>query len=228
MKSADSSSTKSAVSSGNRPFSLFSRCVVRAIFFLSCRVYRSWAVPPSQGGYILVANHISHFDPPMIGCWFLRYVDWMAMEELYQARWSAWLMNALSAFPVKRNSKDSRSNADSLAAAEARASGWNLSGGWNPGWCNLRARRSAMWPGFIAVSLLSGKPVVPCVILGTDRLYHARNWWPFRRVPVWMISGEPIWPRNKFAAGASSRNADERSISSLFAIETPGDRAVSN
>ena len=106
MKSADSSSKKSAVSSGNRPFSLFSRWVVRAVFFLSCRVYRSWAVPPSQGGYILVANHISHFDPPMIGCWFLRYVDWMAMEELYQAPWSAWLMNALSAFPVKRNSKD--------------------------------------------------------------------------------------------------------------------------
>jgi 1-acyl-sn-glycerol-3-phosphate acyltransferase len=195
MKSADNSSTKSAVSSGNRPFSLFSRYLVRAIFFLSCRVHRSWAIPPQQGGYILVANHVSHFDPPMIGCWFVRYVDWMAMEELYQARWSAWLMNALSAFPVKRNRNDAGSMRTALHRLKlGRVVGIFPEGGIRAGASSV-LEGADMWPGFIAVSLLSKKPVVPCVVLGTDRLYHSRNWWPFRRVPVWMASAEAIWPR---------------------------------
>jgi 1-acyl-sn-glycerol-3-phosphate acyltransferase len=195
MKSADNFVTKSAVSSGNRAFSLFSRYVVRAVFFLSCRVYRAWAAPPPQDGYILVANHISHFDPPMIGCWFLRYVDWMAMEELYQTRWSAWLMNALSAFPVKRNSKDSGPMRTALQRLKlGRVVGIFPEGGIRAGIDSV-LEGAQMWPGFAAVSLLSQKPVVPCVVLGTDRLYQSRNWLPLRRVPVWMITGEPIWPR---------------------------------
>jgi 1-acyl-sn-glycerol-3-phosphate acyltransferase len=183
------------MTSGNRLFSHLSRYLVRAIFSCACRVHRYWATPPSPNGYILVANHISHFDPPMIGCWFLRYVDWMAMEELYQAGWSAWLMNALSAFPVKRNSKDSGPMRTALQRLKlGRVVGIFPEGGIRAGATSV-LEGATMWPGFIAVSLLSGKPVVPCVVLGTDRLYHSRNWLPFRRVPVWMVSGEPIWPR---------------------------------
>ena len=51
-----------------------------------------------------------------------------------------------------------------------------------------------MWPGVSALCVLSGKPVVPSVILGTDRLYNKRNWFPFRRVAVWIGFGEAIFP----------------------------------
>jgi len=75
-------------------------------------------------------------------------------------------MNALSAFPVKRNSKRRWSNADSLATTEVRrVVGIFPEGGIRAG-AYFRAGRSAMWPGFIAVSPTFGKPVVPCVILG--------------------------------------------------------------
>jgi len=80
MKSADSSSKNPRFprATGLQPFQSLGR--PRSFFFLSCR-FIVLGGTSSQGGYILVANHISHFDPPMIGCWFLRYVDWMAMEE---------------------------------------------------------------------------------------------------------------------------------------------------
>jgi 1-acyl-sn-glycerol-3-phosphate acyltransferase len=201
--------------SGNRPFSLFSRYLVRAIFFCSCRVHRSWAVPPAKDGYILVANHISHFDPPMIGSWFLRYVDWMAMEELYQARWSAWLMDALSAFPVKRNSKDAGPMRTALQRLKlGRVVGIFPEGGIRAGATSV-LEGAPTWPGFVAASLLSQKPVVPCVILGTDRLYQSRNWFPFRRVPVWMVSGEPIWPRTDLPR-AEARKTLSREVSAAF------------
>jgi 1-acyl-sn-glycerol-3-phosphate acyltransferase len=53
-----------------------------------------------------------------------------------------------------------------------------------------------VWVGFAGLSILSNKPVVPCIIVGTDRLYRPKNWLPFRRVPIWMGFGEPIKPRN--------------------------------
>jgi 1-acyl-sn-glycerol-3-phosphate acyltransferase len=151
----------------------------------------------------------------MIGCWFLRYVDWMAMEELYQARWSAWLMNALSAFPVKRNSNDTSPMRTALHRLKlGRVVGIFPEGGIRTGATSV-LEGATMWPGFIAVSLLSGKPVVPCVILGTDRLYLSRNWWPFRRVPVWMISGEPIWPQMSLPR-EQARETLAREVSAAF------------
>jgi len=61
-----------------------------------------------------------------------------------------------------------------------------------------------MWPGVCALSVRSGKPIVPCVILGTDRLYHPGNWLPFKRVSVWIGVGEPLFP------GGASEQADAR------------------
>jgi 1-acyl-sn-glycerol-3-phosphate acyltransferase len=180
---------------GNRFFSYFCRYLVRLIFSWSCRVHRlhkSQRYP--RGAYIVVSNHISHFDPPMLGSWFPRYIDWMAMEELYSKRWSAWLMDSLSAFPVKRSAGDFAS----LRAAMARLKIGRVVGIFPEG--GIRAGSSSIlegapvWPGFAGISILSGKPVVPCVIIGTDRLYRPSNWLPFRRVPIWMGYGEPIQP----------------------------------
>ena len=137
------------------------------------------------------------------------------MEELYQARWSAWLMNALSAFPVKRNSKDTGPMRTALQRLKlGRVVGIFPEGGIRVGATSV-LEGATMWPGFIAVSLLSGKPVVPCVILGTDRLYRPRNWWPLRRVPVWMISGEPIWPRTDLPR-EQAREALAADVSTAF------------
>jgi len=37
-------------------------------------------------------------------------------------------------------------------------------------------------------------PVVPCVILGTDRLYAKHHWLPLRRTPIWIAFGKAISP----------------------------------
>jgi 1-acyl-sn-glycerol-3-phosphate acyltransferase len=182
--------------SGNRLFSYFCRYLVRLIFSWSCRVYRLHKTQGySSGAFIVVSNHISHFDPPMLGCWFPRYIDWMAMEELYSRRWSAWLMGSLSAFPVKRSAGDFASLRAAMARLKiSRVVGIFPEGGIRAGAGSI-LEGAPVWPGFAGLSVLSGKPVVPCVIIGTDRLYQANNWLPFRRVPIWMGFGEPIQPR---------------------------------
>jgi 1-acyl-sn-glycerol-3-phosphate acyltransferase len=182
--------------SGSRFFSYFCRYLVRLVWFWSCRVHRLRKIPEYEfGAFIVVANHISHFDPPMLTAWFPRYIDWMAMDELYRNRWSAVFMNLLCAFPVKRSMR----NLGSVRAALDRLKMGRVVGIFPEG--GIRAGPSSLlegapiWTGFAGLSLLSGRPVVPCVVIGTDRLYRPANWRPFRCVPVWLAFGEPFYPR---------------------------------
>jgi len=72
-----------------------------------------------------------------------------------------------------------------------------------------------MWPGASALSVLSGKPIVPGVILGTDRLYDKRNWLRFRRVSVWIGFGEKILPRCDLPK-RDARDLVQKSLSEAF------------
>jgi 1-acyl-sn-glycerol-3-phosphate acyltransferase len=179
-----------------RLFSHLSRWLVRGIFLLVCRtkiVY--FGKPPSGTGYILASNHISHFDPPFLGSRFRRYVDWMAMEELFHHRAGAILMEALCAFKVRRDGNDRTGIRTAAKRLEqGRVVGVFPEGGIRAGSGSV-LEGAPMWPGASALAVLSGKPIVPGVIIGTDRLYNKKKWLPFRRVPVWIGFGETILPR---------------------------------
>ena len=199
-----------------RVFSHFSRWVVRGVFFSVCRtkiVY--FGNVPAGTGYIIASNHISHFDPPMLGSRLRRYVDWMAMEELFRNRASATLMHWLCAFKVRRDGMDRAGIRTALRRLEeGRVVGVFPEGGIRAGKGSV-LHGAPMWPGVSALCVLSGKPIVPSVILGTDRLYNRLNWLPFRRVPVWIGFGEAIYarcdlPRNR------ARELVEESLAQAF------------
>jgi 1-acyl-sn-glycerol-3-phosphate acyltransferase len=199
-----------------RLFSHLSRWLVRGIFFLVCRtriVY--FGNLPTGTGYILASNHISHFDPPFLGSRFRRYVDWMAMEELFRNRASAVLMESLCAFKVRRDGNDRTGIRTAVKRlADGRVVGVFPEGGIRAGKGSV-LEGAPMWPGASALSVLSGKPVVPGVILGTDRLYDRRNWFRFRRVPVWIGFGEKISPRSDLPK-RDARDLMQKSLSEAF------------
>ena len=72
-----------------------------------------------------------------------------------------------------------------------------------------------MWPGVSALAVLSGKPVVPGVIIGTDRLYDKKNWFRFRRVKVWIGFGEKIWPQTDLPR-REARDLVQKSLAGAF------------
>src|SRR5262249_37128116 len=58
------------------------------------------------GGFLLAANHISHFDPFLISLVVRRKIDWMTMAEFFRPRVLGFLLHAIDAFPAERDRAD--------------------------------------------------------------------------------------------------------------------------
>jgi len=61
---------------------------------------------PSKGPFILACNHISYFDPPLVGSSFKREVHFMAKKELFRNRYFGRLIAHFNAHPINRNGFD--------------------------------------------------------------------------------------------------------------------------
>jgi len=85
--------------------------LVRAVFqpffhlyFRLSRIGREHV--PESGPVIFAANHRSFLDPFVIATIARRPMYYVAKEELFQRPLTAWFLNALGAFPVRRGQGD--------------------------------------------------------------------------------------------------------------------------
>jgi 1-acyl-sn-glycerol-3-phosphate acyltransferase len=134
---------------------------------------------PRTGGLIVAANHISNFDPPLLGIALPRPVSYMAKKELFAMPVIKQLIPRLNAFPVDRQAGGTAAIRASLRMLkEGRCVGIFPEGGRNVTGTNEEKAGAA----FLAAA--SGVPVVPAAIVGTRKLR------PFGRVTV--VFGDPI------------------------------------
>lgn len=84
------------------------------------RIYGAEKVP-SKGPLIIVSNHASYFDPPILSSAVGRPVAYMAKEELFQIPLLKPLIELYGAYPIKRGSGDLSAF---RAARKALAHGW--------------------------------------------------------------------------------------------------------
>jgi len=83
----------------------------RFLFRIFFRVVNRWEVTgrelvPKSGGVLLIANHSSYADPPIVGAACPRPVHFMAKAELFRIPVLGWLISRTHAFPVKRGGAD--------------------------------------------------------------------------------------------------------------------------
>jgi 1-acyl-sn-glycerol-3-phosphate acyltransferase len=144
------------------------------------------------GGFLLVANHISHFDPFPISLAVRRKIDWMTMAEFFRFPALGFLLSAINAFPAERD----RAELKTIRTAIERLKSGHIvglfpEGGIRDGTHSL-LEGAPLRPGASTLAHIAGVSVLPCVILGSDRLYSKRQWLPFRRTPIWIAFGNPI------------------------------------
>src|SRR2546421_6907762 len=166
---------------------------MRLVFGYSSRVYvvgRENAERP--GGFLLASNHISHFDPPMISSVLRRKIDWLAMAEFFPVPGVGHFLKAVDALPAARDRADRKTIRSAIERLkDGRIVGVFPEGGIRDGARSLLGG-APLRPGASTLAHMAGVPIVPCVILGSDRLYAKRNWLPLRRTTVWIAFGQAI------------------------------------
>ena len=169
------------------------KLLVRLLFgcITRVRVLRRESANRSDG-FLVAANHISHFDPFIISLVIGRKIDWMTMVEFFRRPVVGFLLWAIDAFPVDRNRADRKTIRTAIQRLkEGDVVGLFPEGGIRDGVRSL-LEGAPLRPGASTLAQIANVPILPCVILGSDRLYSTKRWLRLRRTPVWIAFGNPI------------------------------------
>src|SRR5436190_1007644 len=152
----------------NRAASLF----MKLLFGYSSRIYVIGRENAERvGGFLLASNHISHFDPLIISSVVRRKIDWMAMAEFFPMPIVGPFLRAVDAFPAERDRADRKTILTAIERLRKdRIVGVFPEGGIRDG-ANSLLQGARLRAGASTLAHIAGVPIVPCVILGTDRLY---------------------------------------------------------
>lgn len=146
---------------------------------------------PRQGGLILVSNHISHFDPHLFAMASPRRIDWMASDVLFQNPFAAFYFRRVRTIFVRQYQADSGALREAIRRArQGRCIGIFPEGGIRAGEESLVGGRPALYEGAFMIAILGRAPLLPALVLGTDRLYAPGNL--RKRPPLWFRFGDPI------------------------------------
>jgi 1-acyl-sn-glycerol-3-phosphate acyltransferase len=144
---------------------------------------------PQSGPVLVVSNHQSHFDPPLVGAGCPRRMNYLARETLFDIAPLGWLIRSLDAIPIDR---------EGLGLAGMRESLRRLKRGemvliFPEGTRTRDGRIAPFQPGFTALAARSGAAILPVAIEGA---YAA---WPrWRKLPgpgtIHVQYGLPLGP----------------------------------
>ncbi len=160
------------------------------------------ALPPGSG-FVLAANHLSHFDPPILSIAAEHWIDWLAMVELYRGPVASAFWNALGAIPVDRAQRIDRAAASTALhrLKAGRAIGIFPERGIRTGAesvlaaADTAAAAARLDHGACRLALGARVPVVPAVIEGSENLYAPGIWLlPRRAATVTVRFGPPLHP----------------------------------
>ena len=195
--------------------------LMRGIGFATLRVrHRGIGRGARAGGYVLACSHVSHLDPFCLGAMWPRRIGWMARIEFYRRAWSAWMLSAVHAFPVNRQGVPVRA----IKAGLSRLARGEVVGVFPEGEIKSGAesvlRGGPIKRGVCLLAARTGCPVLPCIVLGTEKLNTVAPWLPFRRGRLWIFCGdfiEPVIAADRRAARAEMAARIEREFTRLYA-----------
>ncbi len=152
---------------------------------------------PKAGGLMIACNHVSNWDPPLLGVAFNRELSYMAKKELFRNRFFGALIRAYNAVPVSRGSF-SRGALDK--AAEIVLSGGAIAIFPEGSRGDPKILREPK-PGLGMVAEKTRCPVVPAYITGSKDIKGCL----IRRRPLAVFFGPPIGPEEYDEKGGEGR-----------------------
>ena len=163
---------------------------------------------PMEGALVVVANHGSHLDPPLLGHALGRPVAFMAKAELFKVPLLGPIIRACGAYPVARGASDREAI---RTATDRLEEGW-ATGVFLDGTRQSDGRVNTPQPGAALLAARAGVPLLPVAIVNSHRALGP-NGAPLRLVPVHVRIGTPIPPpasRRREDLDAVTRAAQEQ------------------
>lgn len=171
-------------------YHLFKWSVVSPLLY-TCfrgRVYGTEHVPRT-GPLVIVSNHASHFDPPLLSCAVERPVAYMAKEELFDVPLLGKAIQWYGAYPVKRGSADRSAIRAALSKIED-----NWAVGIFPS--GTRTEDARIHEPKLGAAMIAAKrqvPLLPVSLWGTEKILLKGSSLP-HSAPVTIRIGKPIEP----------------------------------
>lgn len=137
---------------------------------------------PATGAVIIAPNHVSNWDPIVVGAAVKRPIHFMGKVALFQHPISNYVCRKMNAFPVHKEYADRQAIRRALQILEEG----QVLGIFPQGVRNKSGEAKAQ-AGFIFIALKSGAPIVPVACIGTG--YNLPCGW-CRRLTV--KAGPPI------------------------------------
>lgn len=137
---------------------------------------------PRDGGLLIVCNHISLVDPPLLGVVMPRPVEFMTMAEMFRKPWVAKLLRTIGCFPVDRSRADSGAARESIRRLRAgRCVVIFPEAGIRMTEKSVLGGDPLFKPGAGSIALLGQAAILPVIVRDTRKPYSARNWLPFHQ-----------------------------------------------
>ena len=149
--------------------------------FYRLKVFGKENIPKGDKGFVIMPNHLSNNDPPLICCALNLGIAYMAKKELFDVPFWGSLIKSLGAFSIDREKVEKTSI---KAAKEILNKGWNVgiflegTRSKNPGFLG----KPNLGPAFI--SNLAKVPIIPVGIVGSNKLFG----------PITVRIGQPFYP----------------------------------
>ena len=144
---------------------------------------------PSTGGVVVVSNHGSHLDPPIIGHALGRPVAFMAKSELFRVPILASIISACGAYPVKRGAGDREAL---RTASKKLIEGW-ATGVFLDGTRQENGRVNDPKAGAALLAARTGCPILPVAIINSYKAFPKGSFLP-RLVSIHLKVGDLIQP----------------------------------
>ncbi len=165
---------------------LLFRLIALALFRIRCEGRHN---VPACGGALVLSNHQSHLDPPLIGLASDRQLNYLARKTLFHFAPLAWFIRSVGSIPIDREG----SGLSGLRETLKRLRQGDAVVIFPEGTRSPDGEVAPLKPGFSALARRANVPLVP---VGIDGAFSA---WPRRRLfplpaPVAIVFGPPIDP----------------------------------
>ena len=144
---------------------------------------------PQKGSYIMVSNHGSLLDPPLLGHALRRNISFMAKAELFKIPLLGFIIKACGAYPVKRGIVDK----NTIKTACKKLSNDNCIGIFIDGTRQRNGRVNKPKQGAALLAFKNQKLLLPVAIVNSHRLIRFKFFIPlFSKIVIKV--GEPVQP----------------------------------